>query len=158
MNRRRASRAAAVLATLTAVAVALSRLRLQGGRRRRPAAACSASTSMLDYLPNADHAPIYAAQATGAFKAAGPRRADPDARRPRRAAEAPRRAAGPTSRSPTSPSCCSPATRALRLASIGALVQKPLTSIIVARTARSRRRRTSKGKTVGTAGIPYQSA
>ena len=36
----------------------------------------------------------------------------------------------PTSRSPTSPRCCSPATQGLDVVAVGALVQEPLTSLI----------------------------
>ena len=43
---------------------------------------------MLDYFPNADHAGLYAAQAAGLYEKAGPRRQDPGAAGPVRAAEA----------------------------------------------------------------------
>ena len=58
---------------------------------------------VLDYFPNADHAGIYAAQASGEYDRAGLNvdiTTPPDP-------------AAPTWSSPTSPSCCSPATRAL---------------------------------------------
>ena len=67
---------------------------------------------MLDYLPNADHAGIYAAIADGTFARAGLDVEPLVAARPLRAAEAARRRPAPTSRSPTSPSCCWRATRA----------------------------------------------
>ncbi len=60
----------------------------------------------------------------------GPRRDDPAAARPRRARCGCCRPAAPTWRSPTSPSCCWRATRAPTLVGVGALVQKPLTSLI----------------------------
>ena len=91
---------------------------------------------MLDYFPNADHAGIYAAQAAGEFERAGL-----DVEIVRRRPTRPRRCsccrrARPTSRSPTSPSCCSRATRARALVSVGALVQKPLTSLMAIGDAR----------------------
>src|SRR5207302_3541295 len=46
----------------------------------------------------------------------------------------------------------------LNVVSVGAIVQKPLTSIISLPAARIRRPADLKGKTVGTAGIDYQSA
>ena len=123
--------------------------------RRAPAERCAL---MLDYFPNADHAGIYAAQAQGDVREgrAGRRRAD--ARRPVGAAEAAGRRARSTSRSPTSPSCCSPATRAAarRRRRAGAEAAD-VDHVRRARTA-SRTPAQLKGKTVGTAGIPYQSA
>ena len=64
-------------------------------------------TVMLDYFPNADHAGIYAAQASGEYERAGldvKIQPPPDAAAPLKLLQA--------SRSPTSPSCCWRATRA----------------------------------------------
>jgi putative hydroxymethylpyrimidine transport system substrate-binding protein len=111
---------------------------------------------VLDYLPNADHAPIYAAQATGAFKAAG---LDVRIRVPSDPASPLKLVAAGKADVAISyePEVLLARDKGLRVASIGALVQKPLTSIIsldgkVAKPA------DLKGKKVGTAGIPYQSA
>ena len=67
---------------------------------------------MLDYFPNADHAGIYAAQASGAYEKAGldVKITPPPGSRPRRSSCC--WPARPTSRSPTSRSCCWRATRA----------------------------------------------
>jgi putative hydroxymethylpyrimidine transport system substrate-binding protein len=111
---------------------------------------------LLDYLPNADHAPIYAAQAIGAFRQEGL-----DVR-----IHTPSDPSSPLKLVATGkadiaisyePEVLLARDKGARIASIGALVQQPLTSIISlggkVRTAADLR-----GKTVGTAGIPYQSA
>jgi putative hydroxymethylpyrimidine transport system substrate-binding protein len=111
---------------------------------------------VLDYLPNADHAPIYAAQATGAFKAAG---LDVHIRVPSDPA-APLKlvAAGKADVAISyEPEVLLARDKGLQIASIGALVQKPLTSII-SLGGKVKTPADLKGKTVGTAGIPYQSA
>jgi putative hydroxymethylpyrimidine transport system substrate-binding protein len=111
---------------------------------------------VLDYLPNADHAPIYAAQATGAFKAAG---LDVRIRVPSDPA-APLKlvAAGKADVAISyEPEVLLARDKGLRVASIGALVQKPLTSII-SLGGKVRTPADLKGKKVGTAGIPYQTA
>ena len=85
---------------------------------------------MLDYFPNADHAGIYAAEAAGHFKQAGLDVNDPPAARPRGADQAGRGRAG----RPRDLLRARGASRArpgtARRVSVGALVQKPLTSII----------------------------
>ncbi|QEC50159.1 ABC transporter substrate-binding protein [Baekduia soli] len=111
---------------------------------------------VLDYLPNADHAAIYAAQATGAFRAAG---LDVRIRVPSDPA-APLKlvAAGRADLAISyEPELLLARDKGLRVASIGALVQKPLTSII-SLGGKVRTAADLEGKTVGTAGIPYQSA
>jgi putative hydroxymethylpyrimidine transport system substrate-binding protein len=111
---------------------------------------------VLDYLPNADHAPIYAAQATGAFKAAG---LDVRIRVPSDPA-APLKlvAAGKADIAISyEPELLLARDKGLRVASVGALVQKPLTSIM-SLDGRVKTPKDLKGVKVGTAGIPYQSA
>jgi putative hydroxymethylpyrimidine transport system substrate-binding protein len=111
---------------------------------------------MLDYFPNADHAPIYAAQAIGAFRAAG---LDVRIRVPSDPA-APLKlvAAGKADVAISyEPELLLARDKGLRVASIGALVQQPLTSII-SLNRRVRSPADLKGKRIGTAGIPYQSA
>ncbi|MCW2996374.1 MAG: transporter substrate-binding protein [Conexibacter sp.] len=151
MNRRAA---ATVLAVLTA-AVALSAcgskqdVTTTGGELERV-------DLVLDYLPNADHAPIYAAQATGAFKAEG---LDVRIRTPSDPA-APLKlvAAGQADIAISyEPELLLARDKGARLAAIGALVQKPLTSII-SLGGKVKAPKDLKGKKVGTAGIPYQSA
>jgi len=110
---------------------------------------------MLDFFPNADHAPIYAAQAIGAFKQAGldvriHTPSDPAAPLKLVAARKVDLAVS------YEPELLLARDKGLRVASVGALVQRPLTSIISVR-GDIRRPADLKGKTVGTAGIPYQS-
>jgi putative hydroxymethylpyrimidine transport system substrate-binding protein len=111
---------------------------------------------VLDYLPNADHAPIYAAQRIGAFKAAG---LDVRIRVPSDpAAPLKQVAAGQADLAISyEPELLLARDKGLRLASIGALVQKPLTSIMSLH-GKVKTPKDLKGATVGTAGIPYQSA
>ena len=67
-------------------------------------------TVMLDWFPNADHAPLYAAIAHGDFRAVGldVQPVVPPKPRNRSGSSRPARS---TWRSPTSPSCCSRAIR-----------------------------------------------
>jgi putative hydroxymethylpyrimidine transport system substrate-binding protein len=111
---------------------------------------------VLDYLPNADHAPIYAAAATGAFKQAG---LDVRIRVPSDPASPLKLVAAGKADIAISyePEVLLARDKGLRVASIGALVQKPLTSII-SLNGKVKTPADLKGKTVGTAGIPYQSA
>ena len=140
-----------------AAALALAACGEQQGADAAAPAAARASTLVLDYLPNADHA---GSTRRGERRVrARPGSTSRSRRRPtRRAAEARSRPARPTSRSPTSPRCCSRATRAPRCVAIGALVQKPLTSLMSSRGKPVVRPSDLDGKTVGTAGIPYQDA
>jgi putative hydroxymethylpyrimidine transport system substrate-binding protein len=112
---------------------------------------------MLDFFPNADHAGIYAAQAAGDFRQAGlevkiRQPADP-------AAPIKQVAAGRVDLAVSyEPEVLRARDRGLRVVSFGALVQKPLTSIISLPRARIRRPADLEGKRVGTAGIDYQTA
>ena len=112
---------------------------------------------LLDYFPNADHAPIYAAQANGHFREAG---LDVDIRQPADpAAPIKQVAAGRVDLAISyEPEVLRARDKGLRVVAVGALVQKPLTSIISLPRARIRKPADLKGKTVGTAGIDYQSA
>ena len=113
---------------------------------------------VLDYFPNADHAGIYAAQASGEYERAG---LDVDVK------------------TPPDPSAPLKLLRAGRadlvisyepelllardkgaddLVAVGALVQKPLTSLIALPGSGIRDAEDLAGKRVGTAGIAYQSA
>jgi putative hydroxymethylpyrimidine transport system substrate-binding protein len=114
-------------------------------------------TLMLDYFPNADHAGIYAAEAAGYFKQAGlnveiRQPADP-------AAPIKQVAAGRVDVAISyEPEVFRARDKGLNVVSIGALVRKPLTSIISLPEAKIRKPADLKGKTVGTAGIDYQTA
>ena len=111
---------------------------------------------VLDYLPNADHAPIYAAQAMGAFKAAG---LDVRIRVPSDPASPLKLVAAGKAEVAISyePEVLLARDKGLHVASIGALVQKPPTSIM-SLNGKVKTPADLKDKTVGTAGIPYQSA
>jgi putative hydroxymethylpyrimidine transport system substrate-binding protein len=112
---------------------------------------------MLDYFPNADHAGIYAAKANGDFARAGLNvgiqvPSDP-------AAPLKLLAAGRVDLAISyEPELLLARDKGLKLVAVGAIVQKPLTSIMSIGKHAISDPAQLKGKTVGTAGIPYQSA
>jgi putative hydroxymethylpyrimidine transport system substrate-binding protein len=112
---------------------------------------------MLDYFPNADHAGIYAAQAGGDFEQAGldvAIRQPPDPAAPIKQV-----AAGRVDLAISyEPEVLRARDQGLPVVSVAAIVQKPLTSIISLPQAKIREPADLEGKTVGTAGIDYQSA
>jgi len=112
---------------------------------------------MLDYFPNADHAGIYAAQAAGHFAQAG---LDVTIRQPPDpAAPIKQVAAGRVDLAISyEPEVLRARDLGLNVVSVGAIVQKPLTSIISLPEGKVRKPADLRGKTVGTAGIDYQSA
>ena len=112
---------------------------------------------MLDYFPNADHAGIYAAKANGDFEEAG---LDVEIRQPPDpAAPIKQVAAGRVDLAISyEPEVLRARDQGLSVVSVGALVQKPLTSIISLPRAKIRRPADLEGETVGTAGIDYQHA
>lgn len=112
---------------------------------------------MLDYFPNADHAPIYSAQANGDFKAGG---LDLKIRQPADpSAPIKQVAAGRVDLAVSyEPEVMRARSKGLRVVAVGALVRGPLTSIISLPKARISSPKDLKGKTVGTAGIDYQDA
>jgi putative hydroxymethylpyrimidine transport system substrate-binding protein len=112
---------------------------------------------MLDYLPNADHAGIYAAIDDGAFRRA---RLDVQVQTPSDPA-APLKllAAGKVDIAISyEPEVLLARDKGAKVVSIGALVQRPLTSIMSLPAANVHGVADLRGKTVGTSGIPYQSA
>jgi len=116
-----------------------------------------ALTLMLDYFPNADHAGIYTAEANGDFAAAG---LDVTIRQPPDpAAPIKQVAAGRVDLAISyEPEVLRARDQGLRVVSVGAVVRKPLASIISLPKAGIRTPADLDGKTVGTAGIDYQSA
>jgi putative hydroxymethylpyrimidine transport system substrate-binding protein len=112
---------------------------------------------LLDFFPNADHAGIYAAQANGHFRDAG---LDVEIRQPADpAAPIKQVAAGRVDLAVSyEPEVLRARDEGLRVISVAALVQEPLTSIISLPRAGIRRPADLEGKRVGTAGIDYQSA
>ena len=114
-------------------------------------------TLMLDYFPHADHAGIYAAEAGGDFADAG---LDVTIRQPPDpAAPIKQVAAGRVDLAISyEPEVLRARDQGLRVVAVGAVVRKPLTSIISLPKAGVRTPADLAGKTVGTAGIDYQSA
>jgi putative hydroxymethylpyrimidine transport system substrate-binding protein len=112
---------------------------------------------MLDYFPNADHAGLYAAQQSGAYDKAGldvTITAPPDPAAPLKLL-----IAGKTDLAISyEPELLLARDQGADLVAVGALVQKPLTSLMSIGKADIRTPQDLRGKRVGTAGIPYQSA
>jgi putative hydroxymethylpyrimidine transport system substrate-binding protein len=144
---------------LALVAVALAAVLSACGSKKDVTTTTGGTTRInlvLDYLPNADHAPIYAAQATGAFKAAGldvhiqvP--SDPSA--PLKLVESGQADVAIS----YEPELLLARDKGAHVAGIGALIQKPLTSIM-SLDKHFKNVKDLKNAKVGTAGIPYQSA
>lgn len=114
-------------------------------------------TVMLDFFPNADHAPLYEAMARGYFRQVG---LDVKPEAPAEPAEPLKLlAAGRVNLAISyEPELLLARDEGLKLVSIGALVQRPLTSIIALPGKHITSVADLKGKRVGTAGIPYQAA
>jgi putative hydroxymethylpyrimidine transport system substrate-binding protein len=114
-------------------------------------------TVMLDYFPNADHAGIYAAKASGEYARAGldvKIVAPPDAALPLKLLEAGRADVAIS----YEPEVLLARDKGADLVSVGALVQEPLTSLMSLGDHAITRPEQLAGKRVGTSGIPYQSA
>jgi putative hydroxymethylpyrimidine transport system substrate-binding protein len=112
---------------------------------------------MLDFFPNADHAGIFAAAARDRFAQAG---LESEIRQPSDpAAPIKQVAAGRVDLAISyEPEVLRARDQGQRVVAIAALVQKPLTSVMSLPDARIRTPADLEGKTVGTAGIDYQSA
>ena len=114
-------------------------------------------TLLLDFFPNADHAGIYQALESGEFERAGlevdiEAPADPSA--PLKLLQAGKADVAVS----YEPELLLARDKGAQLISIGALVQKPLTSIMAVGDTKLDSAADLEGRTVGTAGIPYQSA
>lgn len=114
-------------------------------------------TVMLDWFPNADHASLYTAIANGDFNAVG-LNVRPIV--PSESAEPLKLlAAGKVDMAISyEPQLLLARDQGLKVVSIGALVQRPLTSIIALPSAHVSKVADLAGKRVGTAGIAYQAA
>ena len=112
---------------------------------------------LLDFFPNADHAGIYAAQAKGRFRQVG---LDVKIRAPSDPAAPIRQVAAGRADIAISyePEVLRGRDHGLKVVAVGALVQRPLTSLIALPASKIRRPADLRGKKVGTAGIDYQHA
>jgi putative hydroxymethylpyrimidine transport system substrate-binding protein len=143
----------AVLALLTCVGLAAC------GERKEPTGAPGIEhvDLVLDYFPNADHAGIYNAIDGGQFAKAGldvKPRAPADASSPLKLLASGRADLAIS----YEPELLLARAKGAKLVAIGALVQKPLTSIISIGDKAVSKPAELEDKTVGTAGIPYQDA
>jgi putative hydroxymethylpyrimidine transport system substrate-binding protein len=112
---------------------------------------------MLDWFQNADHAGLYAAQASGEYKRAGldVKFVTPsDAATPLKLLQAGRVDLAIS----YEPDVLLARDKGADVVAVGALVQKPLTSLMSLGDHAITNPKQLGGKTVGTAGIPYQSA
>jgi putative hydroxymethylpyrimidine transport system substrate-binding protein len=144
---------------LVTVALVLAALVLAAcGERTEPTGAPAPQrlTVLLDWLPNADHAPIYAAQASGAFRRAGldVRLQTPsDATSPLKLL-----AAGRVDLAITyEPELLLSRDKGQKIVGVGALVQRPLSSLISLK-GKVKTPRDLAGTTVGVTGLPSDEA
>ncbi len=146
-----------LLALLTTLALALTVTACGEKEDTLGPEGSSKLTLMLDYFPNADHAGIYAAQAGGMFEQAG---LDVTIRQPPDPAAPIKQVAAGRADLAISyePEVLRARDRGLNVVAVGAIVRKPLTSIISLPKGKVRSPRDLEGKTVGTAGIDYQAA
>jgi putative hydroxymethylpyrimidine transport system substrate-binding protein len=148
-------RAFAVALAFVVCAIALSAC----GSKQDTLSAMSAKRLdvMLDWFPNADHAGLYEAIDHGYFRSGG---LDVHAVVPSESAEPLKLLAEGRVDMAISyePQLLLARAEGLKLVSVGALVQRPLTSIIALPGQHVSRLADLKGKRVGTAGIAYQSA
>jgi putative hydroxymethylpyrimidine transport system substrate-binding protein len=110
---------------------------------------------ILDYFPNADHAGIYAAQAAGDYARAGldvEIKPPPDPSAPLKLLQSGQADVVIS----YEPELLLARDKGANLVSVGALVQKPLTTLMSLKDITSPQ--DLAGKRVGTAGLPYQSA
>jgi putative hydroxymethylpyrimidine transport system substrate-binding protein len=152
-----------LLTALLALAAALALTAC--GEREEPTAGAGAGGTpagerlrlVLDYLPNVDHAGIYAAQGERAFENVG---LDVELQTPADPAAPMRLLTSGRADLIVSyePELLLARDKGAKVQSIGALVQVPLTSIMSLGDNPIRRPEDLRGKRIGTAGIPYQEA
>jgi putative hydroxymethylpyrimidine transport system substrate-binding protein len=130
------------------------------GEKSEPTAGAGKTESlkvMLDWFPNPDHAGLYAAQASGEYQRAGldvEFVAPPDASAPLKLLQAGRVDLAIS----YEPDVLLARDQGADVVAVGALVQKPLTSLMSVGDKAITDPKQLANKTVGTAGIPYQSA
>jgi putative hydroxymethylpyrimidine transport system substrate-binding protein len=148
-------RIALTIATALACALALAACGAKQDVTSAPAT--KRFTVMLDWFPNADHAALYSAIAGGDFRAVG---LEVQPVVPSETTEPLKQlAAGKIDMAISyEPELLLARDEGLKLVSIGALVQRPLTSIIALPGQHVTTVKDLTGKRVGTAGISYQAA
>jgi putative hydroxymethylpyrimidine transport system substrate-binding protein len=133
------------------------------GEKEEPAGAGASTAAraplrvMLDYFPNADHAGLYAAQAEGIYERAGldvRLTPPPDPSAPLKLLQAGKVDVAIS----YEPELLLAREAGADLVAVGAVVQKPLTSLMSVGDKAVRSPAALEGKRVGTSGIPYQSA
>ena len=150
------------LNTLACTCLALALGLAACGEKEEPSGAGSGGDAaelrvMLDYFPNADHAGLYAAQGTGIYDDAGldvELTPPPDPSAPLKLLQAGKVDVAIS----YEPELLLAREAGADLVSVGALVQKPLTSLMSVGKDAIRSPSGLAGKRVGTAGLPYQSA
>ncbi|HEX5763650.1 MAG TPA: ABC transporter substrate-binding protein [Solirubrobacterales bacterium] len=149
----RSLRPAAVLAALLAAVL----LAACGEKSEDAAGQPQPFTLTLDFYPNPDHAGIYMAEQLGYFREAG---IDVSIQTPSDpAAPIKQVAAGQTDLAISyEPEVVLAAEQGLDVLAVGALVDRPLTSLIWLKESRIGGIADLRGKTIATAGIPYQDA
>jgi putative hydroxymethylpyrimidine transport system substrate-binding protein len=142
----------AILAALAAVALPAC-----GEKSSSPSGQAQPFSLTLDFYPNPDHAGIYMAQKLGYFREAG---LDVSIRAPSDpSAPIKELAAGQTDLAISyEPEVVLAREQGLNVVSVGALVGQPLTSMIWLKKSGIRGIGGLRGKTIATAGIPYQNA
>ncbi len=153
MKLRRTS-AVAVLAALAALALGLAAC---GKKSTSVTGQAQPFSLMLDFYPNPDHAGIYMAQKLGYFREAGldvSINAPSDPSAPIKEV-----AAGQTNLAISyEPEVMLARQQGLDVVAVGALVNRPLTSMIWLKKSGIKGIGELRGKTIATAGIPYQNA
>jgi putative hydroxymethylpyrimidine transport system substrate-binding protein len=157
LTKRPSPRSATTLLTAVAIVCALALAACGTKKDAISAPGVKRFTVMLDFFPNADHAALYTALAHGDFRAAG---LDVQPQAPAEPAEPLKLlAAGKVDMAISyEPELLLARDQGLQLVSIGALVQRPLTSIIALPGKHVAKVADLAGKRVGTAGIAYQKA
>ena len=146
------------------VAALLAGLLVGCGEKDEPGADAQSGTAqrdkltlVLDYFPNADHAGVYAAQAAGEYEKAGldvEIKPPPDPTAPLKLLQGGRADLVIS----YEPDLLLARDKGAQLVSVGAIVPKPLTSLMALGDRGIRRVEDLEGKRVGTSGVPYHSA